>query len=885
MLEPNPSTHEPVAPQPPPPMVHAAKWPPDDDGDAPGALPPGGGAPGSFDMGDGNFKKGRFKPIAVIVGLLAVIGAGAFLFIGAQQEAEKLTVEQAMEQKKAIFVLPKEEQIPKWREWAKGDRSTELRREALKQLAWAKDSEGVQLAIEALKDTDETVQAMAGTALAEYGSPLADAAKDPLLAALKTVGPGAKPQVAWALVVLGESRAFEDVMTLYRAGHLSKVQRLGGGVAFDPELIVKLIDLDKLASYHKDESPAVRQLVATVLSRNAAAKYTDQLIALVQDKDAEIARQAAPGLGKIGDQRAREPLLAALRGADKESRKKYLFALRDGIGTQGLVLAFDGVDDSTEEKRWFQTKQIMEISHELADPRAGDSLDKWIQDKKPHHHWETEAAVAMAEVGDTRAVPYLARRLRMDPTKVYKDEYDHEQLLKRDDNERVVAARMIADLAVLHPDKRAQIREQAEDAVQFWITEMPSPHANGLRALAAMESTKYLDKLRKWADPTVPLPKEGQQPPFPEEFVVAQSAMRYVGWMKDEQSWPVLERALKKRPEHHDVTMDGLMQGGKAIMGMALRALGVGAAHGFSQWRDPRAFKQLLEYVEDPMENEQSRLEACAALAWVGTKEDMLEVAKKIEEYKKPDRADQVRRACLLEAFIQRPVPGTAPALLGLITAESSIPTRNQAARAIGKAGFDKDTEGKLFEMMKQDALRNDAALALILGGTPDVAARAVAMYADQPKAALEQLGDLWFRTFGYWSTEDLEEGRIFRWVDNAVAISRVEINQTPQEWAPVLLMRQFDNLVFDNGPHSFTRPVLRHRLWNMAKDESKKELQDGAIRTLKFMKEQGVLLALKDEKGKAGELARAAYFELMNPKVVTGVKIPELDSKSAKKE
>jgi HEAT repeat protein len=847
----------------------------------PNSPPPSPNAtPGSFDVGDGNFKRGRFKPIAVLVGLVAVLGAGLFLLLGVKQEADKLTVEQAMETKKGIFILPRAEQLPKWRDWAKSDRSPELRQEALKQLAWAKDPEGVDLAIAALTDQSEPIQAMAGTALAGYGSPLADKAKDPLLAALKTVGPGAKPQVAWALVVLGEARAFEDIMVLYRAGHLSKVQRLGGGVAFDPERIVQLIDLDKLASYHKDESGAVRQLVATVLSRNADPKYTDQLIALVQDKDAEIARQAAPGLGKIGDQRAREPLLAALRGADKESRKKYLFALRDGIGTEGLVLAFDSVDDSTHEKTWFQTKQIMDITRILADPRGGDSLEKWIEDRKPHHHWETEAAVAMAEVGDVRAVPYLAKRLRMDPTKVYKDDYDHEQLLKRDDNERVVAARMIADLALLHPDKRAQIREQAEDAVQFWITEMPSPHANGLRALAAMESTKYIAKLRKWADPDVPLPKEGQQPPFPEEWVIAQSAMRYVGWMKDEPSWKVLDKALKRRPSHIDVTMDGLMQGGKAILGMSLRAIGVGAAHGFSQWQDPKAFKSLLDYVEEPMENEQSRMEACAALAWVGSKEDMLTVAKKIEEYNKPDRNDQFRRACLLEAFVQRPVPGTAPALLGLLTPESAIPTRHQAARAIGKAEIDSETEAKLFEMMNDDALRSDAALALLLGGSPDVAARAVAMYADKPKAALEELGDLWFRTFGYWSKEDLESGRIFRWVDNAVAVSRVEVNQTAQEWATVLLMRQFDNLLFDNGPHSFTRPVLRHRLLSMAKDESKKELQEGAIRTLKFMNEQGVLLALKDEKGSVEKLASEAYFELMNPKVVTGVKVPELESK-----
>jgi len=63
------------------------------------------------------------------------------------------------------------------------------------------------------------------------------------------------------------------------------------------------------------------------------------LIQLVQDPDAEVARQAAPGLGKIGEPRARDPLIEAMKTADKDSRNKYLEALRDGIGTEGLVLS------------------------------------------------------------------------------------------------------------------------------------------------------------------------------------------------------------------------------------------------------------------------------------------------------------------------------------------------------------------------------------------------------------------------------------------------------------------------------------------------------------------------------------------------------------------
>jgi HEAT repeat protein len=889
MLDPNlphpPSAH---APRPHLPQVDLAKWPPDDDGPA---VPPssfGGGFPGGggggYDMGDGNFKKGRFKPIAILVGVLAVAGIAAFLLIGVKQDSQKLTIEQAEEQKKAIFVLPKNEQLPKWREWAATEASDELKMEALKQLAWAKDPTGVPLCVAALNHPKEPLQAMAATALAEYGSPLADGAKDALLARLKTAGPGAKPQIGWALVALGDSRAFDDVMALYRIGHLSAVQRLGGGVAFDPAKIVALVPLEKFASMANDESPAVRQLVATMLSEKAEPKWTDVLIKLVQDKDLEVSRQAAPGLGKIVDPRARQPLIDALKTADKDSRKKFLEALRDGVGTEGLVLAVASASDD-EKLAWYQTKHIFDMIHDhrnggqgLNDPRGAESLYQYIQ-SKPHVHYQWRAAVALAAIGDVRAVPTLATRLRMDPLKIYSDQHDWEMELKRDDNERVIAARMIADLALMHPDKKKQIAQAAEDALIFWIHELPSPHANGLRALAAMESTKDIEALRKWANPDVPLPKEGQQPPMPEEFVIAQSALRYAGWIKDKPSWNVMERALRAKPPEYDVTMEGLMQGGLAILGMSLRAIGVGAADGFSEWRDHRAFKPMLEYILDPKNNEQSRMSACAGLAWVAEPGDFLEIAKKIQEFSGPEKSDSFRRACLLETLIQRPVPGTSPALISLMTEQSALETRHQVARAIAKSGFDQTLEAKLFEMLGSEALMNDAALALILGGSPDVAARTVAMYANKPKAALDELGDLWYRSFGYWSTEDLEAGLISRYVDNAEAITRVSINMTPQEWARVMLMRQLDNLVFDNGPHSFTRVVLRKRLFDGAKgsDEAKRA---GAIRTLKFMKEQGVLLALREEQGAAGELARAAYFELMNPKMVTGVALPEDDKK-----
>jgi hypothetical protein len=50
-----------------------------------------------------------------------------------------------------------------------------------------------------------------------------------------------------------------------------------------------------------------------------------------------------------------------------------------------------------------------------------------------------------------------------------------------------------------------------------------------------------------------------------------------------------------------------------------------------------------------------------------------------------------------------------------------------------------------------------------------------------------------------------------------------------------------------------------------------------GAIQTLKFMKEQGSLLALRDEEGDTGKMARKAYHELMNPRLVAAESLEHL--------
>jgi HEAT repeat protein len=663
-------------------------------------------------------------------------------------------------------------------------------------------------------------------------------------------------------------------MEEYRAGHLAKVQKLDGNPTFDPDVLAQMVPLDKIAGLAGDQSESVRQLVATMLSRTADPKWTTTLIKLVDDKSPEVGREAAVGLGKIANEQAMGPLLNALSRADKDSRQKFLEALRDGVGSKGLVLALRSVQTATPERQKFQTKQLFDMMHDLEDPRAGDLLVAYIA-SNPKPHWKTEAALRLAEVGDVRAVPTLAWRMQQDPLKIYNKAEEPE--LMQDDNERVVSARMLADLSVLFPDKVADIRSQAESSVADWAINKPQPHANALRFFAASDSRDMLPKMRKWANPPDRFPQPGQQD-FPQSWATAQSALRYIGWMKDDQSWSLLTAQLTRRPEKVDATMDSLMQGGLAVLGMTLRAIGVGAGHGLAQWGDNKAYAPLVKYIEDKENNEQSRLEACFSLSWVANDDQMNEVVTKVKTLTKPDPKESLVRACYLETLIHRPVPNATASLVDLIKPDTDLEVRHQAARAVGFGGIKPDTANKLLEMIKNADIRSDAALAILIGGDADTVRRMMAMFNDFDPGAMEELKVIYNQTFGYWSDKNFENGDLARWIENADACAHVRVKDALQDWPRLILARAIQGIDFDNGPHSVTRVQLRVRLMRdaLGQDANKREQ---AIKILKFMKEKGVLMALRQEPAPLGELARQAFFEVMNPKAVSDtlpdVKVP----------
>ena len=828
----------------------------------------------AFPSDDGNFKRGATKPIAILVGIVIAIGAAVFAFLSIHHEASSLTKDEVNEEIRDIQLLPRAEQTPKWRKWADAENEPRLQQEAFIHLAWAKDKQSIPSITKGLQAVDHAVRGVAAISLVEFGSPDADSAKPALVKALGEADAGDKPQICWALVALHEPSVFEKVMDEYRLGHLASVQTLDGYPAFDAEALAGLVSIDKIAALAGDPSESVRQLVATTLSKDAGptSKWTDTLIKLVQDKQVEVAREAAVGLGKIGSDKAMQPLVDALGRADKDSRSKYLQALRDGIGGPGLVLALKTVQRTTPESEKFQTKQIFDMLRELEDPRSGDSLYAYIQ-TNPRLHWKIEAAMRMAEIGDIRAAEVLGPRMEQDPMKVYND-VDWPEM-RRDDNERVFGARMLADLAVIHPEKLDQLRQTAERGVLYWVdpANKPQPHANGMRFLAAVGSQKAIPLLEKWADPSEKLPNEGAQPPFPDTWATAQSALRYLGWTKEPRGWGILEKQLHRRDKKLDVSMDSLMQGGLTILGLTLRALAYGSSDGLAQWGDAKAYPDLVKLAEDPMEHDDARKEACFALSWVATDDQMKEIVKKVHDNTKTDPKANFIRTCYLETLIHRPVSDATAGLLDILSPQTTdLEVRHQVARAMGMGGLTPSTMQQLFTKLGDVNTKADAALALILGGDADTAARAIASYNDPSMAAeaIEELKDAYNRTFGYWSDRNYDKGDIARWVENTEAIAHVKVHDALQDWPRLILSRNLvESIEIENGPHSMTRVQLRWRLMSDAKSQNAKK-RDEAIHILKFIKEKGVLMALRSEPAPLGDMARKAFFEVMNPKATT---------------
>lgn len=536
-------------------------------------------------------------------------------------------------------------------------------------------------------------------------------------------------------------------------------------------------------------------------------------------------------------------------------------------GTLELVKELTGSEQIAEaERRWHSAKKLLEAIRALADPRGADALADYVKSAAgwpgdPERVYRrTQAAFALAELGDLRALPILAARLDLDPQEVYREDAPGQAELRRSDQERVIAARLIGDLALINPDALPTLRKEATGHLLRWLDQAPAPHANGLRALARMQTDDpaIRKKLRDWADPAGALPRPGAQPPFEDKWLIAQSASRYLGALRDAQGWGILEKQLGRKAKAVDATMDGMLNHGTALLGMTVRSLALGAADGMAEWGDSRATAKLLAHVDDDKQNEQSRIGACRALGFVADSATEREVSARLAKWSTlPDAAAAVRVRCLLEAVQVHPVAAATPLLLARVVGPGDESARLAFAAALGRSALDAASEAQLVKLVGSASDAQVASVALLLGGSAQ-AVKAIATGAGN----VDAMAAAYEGSLSVLTEQDLRTGRLARWVGNARALAAERRGERALSFAEEALSRHLTSQEFDAGPHTLTRTLLRARLAKLAATGSLAE-RETAVDTLELARERGVLLALSEGEGPVARRASMAAARL----------------------
>lgn len=430
---------------------------------------------------------------------------------------------------------------------------------------------------------------------------------------------------------------------------------------------------------------------------------------------------------------------------------------------------------------------------QLADPRSADALAEYLKSSPaPHPRAKTLAAFALAELGDERATSTLVWRLEQDPLKLYTAE--DERVWSRDDNERVIAARLLSDLVSIHPDHADTIARDAEDAVLAWLASKPQPHSNGMRFLARVRSPKGIAKLAAWADPKEPLPKQGSPGPFPTALENAQSALRYLGLAhagkSDDKTRALLKKQLARRPAQVDTSLDAMLTNNMAMLGMALRAYATGASQGFAEMGDSKDVPVLVAFAEEPKNNEQARFEACLAIGALATPQQLTALAAKITTLDVPDPAKMVGLECSLEAFMRNPSADLSSVLSPLVAKGNNEHFVEVAKRVL------------VFE-----------------GKAPVSSVKDKATFARELSVVLAR---------------SLEDGGLARTLREALPDAEL--------WK--LVKDSFTTFQYDSGPGTLTRVVARAKLVKDARGSTPAKRDDARI-VLEAMGEEATLQAL----------------------------------------
>ena len=277
----------------------------------------------------------------------------------------------------------------------------------------------LDLLIAALKDSDGAVRKGASEALVLMGGPAVDA----LVAALRDqqlrgIASAMIGQIGDARAVGALLVALSDESDQIRKAAADTLDLLAwspdageGGAAYwaAKGQWQKCVEIGRpavelLIGALKHHDPAVRQLAAKALGDIGDVRAVEPLIAALRGRE-DLRAVAATALGQIDDIRAVEPLLAAL----KDGASNVRAAAARALGRLGDVGAVERLIAALKDHESVVRQAAAAGLGEIGDPRAVEPL---IANLKGRENVRVAVAVALGVIGDARAVEPLIVALK-----------------------------------------------------------------------------------------------------------------------------------------------------------------------------------------------------------------------------------------------------------------------------------------------------------------------------------------------------------------------------------------------------------------------------------------------------------------------------------------
>ncbi|MDB4987379.1 MAG: repeat protein [Myxococcaceae bacterium] len=641
-------------------------------------------------------------------------------------------------------------------------------------------------------DEPGIVRRSAARALAHIGSPMADPAKSKLVEVLPKTDVTDKPQVVWALAVLKEPSAVPDILTEFSAGHLQNLEDLDGNPSFDPKVIIDVVGPQRIASDDMIKNP------------------NKSIRALVA---AALAESAAPSTV--------EPLIKLLNDEDLEVVKQAAAGLgRTGDPRAGGPL-FDllkqkpsmrqGVLDSLARStsapdiaKLLASTESVDLKRSLVsllrdshDPRVVDTFAGLVNDAD--EDIRQTAALGLADNGDPRAVAPLLVAIKAEDRTTALDALD--------------ALGLVA-------------KPQVGDALLPLLKESPGRTASIIKAIGKSGNPKAGAAIAKYMD--------GDDR---EAAAYALADLKYT---------PVYPKLLAelKRPKDVDfskpsVTTEEIVRNRE----IAIRALG--------RFGKLDAVPGLMTLIEDGTDS--AKLRAIAGTV-LGQLADQKAIATIIEKAKNSS-LDEATRSYYVQGLWQADAQALSGQLAELLQPSQPAEVRRSAALAMGYAA-DPANDQLLLDMLKNPALKREAAFAIVLGGN-EAAATELYKQIDSDRELREVLQDFLMADdtdfFNLITAQLFANGEIFRRLTVAETLRHGKGELTfSYPWTQTIARLKGGW----SGAGGLSPREVRAKLYEALRGQEPKK-RHMAAEALSAMKERGLLIRSRDEAGPGQQEAR----------------------------